>query len=470
MTDDPAFLSATRLLALYRRKKLSPVEATRAALAQIERFETVLNAFVLVDEKKALAAARASERRWWKGEPKGAIDGVPTTLKDTLLAQGWPTLRGSRTIDAKGPWTEDAPTVARLREAGAVFLGKTTTPEFGWKAVTDSTLTGVTRNPWDLERTPGGSSGGAAASLAVGAGTLAVGTDGGGSVRIPAGFTGVVGFKPTVGLVPIYPGSATGNLGHVGPMARNVADAALVLDVIAQPDIRDWQPPASRPQSFTKNLGQGIEGLRVAFSANLGYAKVDPEIAAIVARAARTFTDLGARLSHADPGFPAPDEIFRLHWYPAAAWTVHSIPKAKRRLVDPGLAHIAAEGQSITLVQHYAAAAERIRLAQTMRRFHERFDILLTPTLPIAAFAAGVDGPGNPKPGRWADWTPFTFPFNLTGQPAISVPCGLTEGGLPVGLQIIGPIHRDDLVLRAAHAFEQARPFSIFGANRAGGE
>ena len=469
MTDDPAFLSATTLLSLYRKRKLSPVEATRAALAKIERFEPVLNAFVLVDEKKALADARASERRWAKGEPKGALDGVPTTLKDTLLARGWPTRRGSRTIDPKGPWTEDSPTVARLREAGAVFLGKTTTPEFGWKAVTDSTLTGVTRNPWDLERTPGGSSGGAAASLAVGAGTLAVGTDGGGSVRIPAGFTGVVGFKPTVGLVPIYPGSPTGNLGHVGPMAREVADAALVLDVIARPDIRDWQPPASRPSGFLKSLKRGIDGLRVAFSPTLGYAKVDPEIAAIVARAARTFTSLGARLSHADPGFTAPDETFRLHWYPSAAWTVHSIPKAKRRLIDPGLAHIAAEGEAITLVQHFEAAAERIRLASVMRQFHERYDLLLTPTLPIEAFAAGVDGPGNPKPGRWADWTPFTFPFNLTGQPAISVPCGLTEAGLPVGLQIVGPIHRDDLVLRAAYAFEQARPFSIFGANRAAG-
>src|SRR5437016_5323261 len=240
MADDIAYLSATRLLELYRSKQLSPLDAIRETLARLERYESALNAFVLYDPESALNSARAAEERWQKGEPLGLLDGVPVAIKDTQLTRGWPRRLGSKTIDPDQPWTEDAPSTARLRAAGAVFFGKTTTPEFGWKPLTDSPLTGISRNPWNLERTPGGSSGGSAAAVLAGISPLAVGTDAGGSIRIPASFCGIFGLKPTFGRVALYPPSAFGDVAHVGPMTRTVADAALMLDAMKGPDSRDW--------------------------------------------------------------------------------------------------------------------------------------------------------------------------------------------------------------------------------------
>ena len=240
MTTDPAMFSAAELRHLYRTRALSPVETTRAVLERIARFDRAVNAFCLVDEQRALAAAHASEARWHKGEPCGAVDGVPATIKDLVLTRDWPTLRGSLAITREQAWDEDAPATARLREQGAVLIGKTTTPEFGWKAVTDCALTGITRNPWDTRRTPGGSSGGAAVAAALGLGVLHVGSDGGGSIRIPAGFTGVFGLKPSFGRVPAWPASPFGTVAHLGPLTRTVSDAALMLNVLALPDGRDW--------------------------------------------------------------------------------------------------------------------------------------------------------------------------------------------------------------------------------------
>ncbi|HEX4328554.1 MAG TPA: amidase family protein, partial [Burkholderiales bacterium] len=229
-------LSAVELSAGYAAKRLSPVEVTQAVLARIDAVNPRVNAFCLVDHEAALAAARASEARWHKGRPLSFIDGVPAGIKDLVLARGWPTLRGSKTVDPAGPWNDDAPATARLREAGAVLLGKTTTPEWGWKGVTDSPLTGITRNPWNLGVTPGGSSGGASAALAAGMGALHVGTDGGGSIRIPSSFCGLAGIKAHFGRVPAWPLSPMGNVAHVGPMARTVRDCAGLLDVLARPD------------------------------------------------------------------------------------------------------------------------------------------------------------------------------------------------------------------------------------------
>src|SRR5579871_4839927 len=281
-SPDLALWSATELVDAYRRKAVSPVEATTAALARIERLDGQLNAFCVVERDGALGAARAAEARWQRGAPVGLVDGVPATVKDVLLTKGWPTLRGSRTADPQQAWTEDSPAVARLREHGAVLLGKTTTPEFGWKAIGDSPLTGITRNPWNLERTPGGSSAGAAAATAVGMGALAIGTDGAGSIRIPSAFTGLFGLKPTFGRVPAYPPSAFGTVSHVGPMTRTVADGALMLTVLAGPDWRDsWAlPPDER--DYRVGLDDGVRGLRIGFSPDLGYVKVEPEIAQAV--------------------------------------------------------------------------------------------------------------------------------------------------------------------------------------------
>src|ERR1700733_8444327 len=441
MPDDITRLSATELLGLYRRRELSPVEATQAALDQIDARDAAVNAFCLVRGEEALAAARESERRWHAGEPDGLLAGVPTSVKDLLLTTGWPTRRGSRTIDAAGPWPEDAPAVARLREHHAVLMGKTTTPEFGWKGVTDSPLTGVTRNPWDTARTPGGSSGGAAAAVASGMGPLALGTDGGGSIRIPASFCGIVGLKPTHGRVPVYPPSTFGTLSHVGPMARTVADAALLLDALGSPDYRD--PLAlDRRASFSAELGTtGVGGLRVAYSPALGYAKVDPEVAAAVRAAVTALEQAGAVVTHADPGFVSPLPAFDVLWYAGAARIVDDIPEDRRHLIDPGLAEIAEEGRRYSALGYLQALRERSELGIAMGAFHQTYDLLVLPTEPIVAFAAGAEVPDGSAQPRWTSWTPFTYPFNMSHQPAATVPCGFSAAGLPIGVQVVGPRH-----------------------------
>ena len=259
MPTDPCALSAAELLSLYRRKKLSPVEVTKAVHERMRTLNPALNAFCVLDFESSLNAARQSERRWLKGEPRGLLDGVPASIKDLIVTKGWPTLRGSKTVDPKGPWNDDAPVVARLREHGAVLLGKTTTPEFGWKGVTDSALTGVTRNPWNPKMTPGGSSGGAAAAVAAGMGALAVGTDGGGSIRIPCGFTGLFGLKPSFGRVPAWPLSPMGTVAHLGPMTRTVQDAALMMNVITLPDARDWHALPHDARDYRVGLEDGVK-------------------------------------------------------------------------------------------------------------------------------------------------------------------------------------------------------------------
>ncbi len=469
MATDPADLSATELCTLYRRRQLSPVEATRAVLARIERFDPVVNAFCLVDPDQALLTARASEARWQRGEPCGLIDGVPATIKDLILTKGWPTLRGSLTTRRDQAWDEDAPASARLREEGAVLIGKTTTPEFGWKAVTDSALTGITRNPWDTERTPGGSSGGAAVACALGMGALHIGTDGGGSIRIPAGFTGVFGLKPSFGRVPAWPLSPFGTLAHLGPMTRCVADAALMLCVLALPDSRDWTALPADGRDYRIGLEDGVREFRIAFSPTLGFAAVEPEVADLVARAAQVFEDLGARVELVDPGFADPIEVFSCHWQVGAANLLRNFTGEQRAQIDPGLREIAAQGEAVPLLDYLSAVQRRGELGIRMRRFHESFDLLLTPTLPLTAFAAGTECPDPDRQPRWINWAPFSSPFNLTQQPAASVPCGLTAAGLPVGLQIVGPMHADHLVLRAARAFEGARPWPLPQAPRTPG-
>ncbi len=461
MTDhssDLAGLPASDLVRLYRRKAASPVEATRAVLERIARFNEAVNAFCLVDEEGALASARESEARWHKGAPVGLVDGVPATIKDLILTRGWPTLRGSRVVARDQDWSEDAPVTAHLRAQGAVLLGKTTTPEFGWKGVTDNVLTGITRNPWNTAKTPGGSSGGAAAAAALGMGALHIGTDGGGSIRMPAGFTGIFGLKPSFGRVAAYPLSPFGTVSHVGPMTRTVADAALMLTVIAQPDPRDWFALPSAPPDYRVGLEDGVAGLRIAYSPRLGYAKVDPEVETAVAAAVEVLAELGATVEEVDPGFESPLGTFTRHWYAGAANLFRRFTPEQRAEIDPGLQEVAAEGGSYALLDYLAAVDARGALGQHMNLFHQRYDLLATPTLPIAAFDAGQEVPDPARQKRWTEWTPFSYPFNLTQQPACSVPCGFTDEGLPIGLQLVGPMHGDGLVLRAARAYEAARP------------
>ena len=461
MSSDLLNLSAVDLLDLYRSRRASPVEVVRAVLQRIETVDPVLNAFCFLAPDEALSMAAASESRWLKGEPMGALDGVPVSIKDILLTKGWPTLRGSKTVDPAGPWTDDAPAVARMRESGAVFVGKNTTPEFGWKGVTDSPLTGVTRNPWDPAKTPGGSSGGGAAAVAACMVPLTLGTDGGGSIRIPCAFTGLFGLKPSFGRVPAWPLSPFGTVAHIGPMTRTVADSALLMNVISRPDLRDWFALPADARDFRDGLDDGVRGWRVAYSPALGQARVDPEVAAIVARAVKRFADLGAEVEEVDPALPNAEEVFRRHWFSGAAYLLRNFTPAQKALMDRGLVDVAELGSQISLMELLDAVQQRGALGIAMNRFHEKYDLLLTPSLPLPAFEAGREVADVMKEKRWTEWTPFSYPFNLTQQPAASVPCGLTAAGLPVGLQMVGPRYDDWRVLRAARAFEMAQPFPM---------
>lgn len=448
--------TAAELVQGYRAKTLSPVEATQEALAAIDAYDGAVNAYVLVDPEGALAAARASEARWHAGEPLGPGDGVPTSIKDALWTKGWPTLRGSWLIDEAGPWDEDAPCTARLRETGAVLLGKTTTPEYSWKGVTDSARFGLTGNPWDPTKTAGGSSGGSAAAVALGMGVWSVGTDAGGSVRIPAGFTGTVALKPTYGLIPHYPPSPFGTLAHPGPMTRTVVDTAALMDVITGFDARDWSAMPTPRESFLTGLDDGVAGLRVAFSPRLGYVRNDPEIDAAVRAAVTVLADAGARVEEVDPGFRDPIEAFHILWFSGAAKVLQAYGEAVDDRVDPGLRRIAAVGTTFSASDYLDATAVRMQLGQVMGRFHQDYDVLVTPTLPMPAFPVGRDVPEGWRSHYWASWTPYTYPFNMTQQPALSVPCGFTSAGLPIGLQIVGPRHADAVVLRVGRAHEMA--------------
>jgi aspartyl-tRNA(Asn)/glutamyl-tRNA(Gln) amidotransferase subunit A len=453
---DLADLTAIELLAAYRDGSASPVDATRATLAAIDAGNPAVNAFVHVDPDAALAAAEESGKRWRAGTPIGRCDGVPTSIKDLLYTRGWPTLRGSTLIAAGGDWADDAPAVARLRDNGAVLLGKTATPEFGWKGVTDSIRHGVTGNPWNPARTAGGSSGGSAAAVALGMGAWSVGTDGGGSLRIPAGFGGIVAIKPTHALVPVWPASPFGALSHAGPMTRSVADAALMLDVLTGFDPRDPTAMPTPTTSFLDGIEDGVRGLRIAFSPDLGYVRNDPQIDVAVRAAAAVLADAGAHVERADPGFTDPVDAFHVLWFSGAAQVVRSHGTGAIDRVDPGLRRIAEAAAALTVADYLDATAQRIDLGIRMGRFHRTYDLLLTPTLPIPAFAAGADVPPGWHSPHWTSWTPYTYPFNMTQQPAISVPCGLTADGLPIGLQIVGPRHADALVLRAARAYERS--------------
>jgi aspartyl-tRNA(Asn)/glutamyl-tRNA(Gln) amidotransferase subunit A len=467
MTEISAF-SANDLRKAYARGRLSPVEVTRDVLARSRAFEPAINAFALLDDKAALLVAKASEKRWRKGRALGPLDGVPVTIKDNLNMSGLPCRRGSA-VTSDAPCAQDAPAVARLRESGAVIIGKTTMPEFGWKGAADSPLYGITRNPWDVSKLTGGSSSGAAAAAALNLGCIHIGTDAAGSVRIPAAFTGVFSFMATYGRVPAHPVSTMGFLAHIGPLTRTVRDAACALNAIAQPDWRDMTAMGSAPPDFTKGLNRGVKGLRIGWSPKLGQQiKVDREIAKLTAKAAQVFADLGARVEEVDPGFADPIEVLRTLWSAGAALALAPFDAAQRARMDPRLVAIAVAGEGVSGADYIDALLyQRNALSQTMAKFHATYDLLLTPTLPLPAFEAGRDTPADGSYGDdWTRWTPFTYPFNITQQPAASVPCGLTKAGLPAGLQIVGALGNDLTVLRAARAFERAQPFAMIDAPR----
>ena len=457
--DDLIYMSAGDLVRGYERHDFSPVDVAEAVFARIDAVDGRLNAFREVDREGGMAGARESAQRWKDGSPLSPIDGVPTTIKDLFDIRGFPTLRGSKTSDtakAEG----DAPTPARLRAAGAVIIGKTNTPEYGWKGVTDSPLCGITRNPWNTDTTPGGSSGGASAACAAGMGVLHLGTDGGGSIRIPAAFSGIFGHKPSFGRVPYYPPSPMGSLAHSGPLTRTVADSLLMLNVMTGEDTTDWATMPSQPVP-ARVLSEGVKGLRIAYSPDLGHARVDEEVAASVRAAAEALSELGAEVVETDPGIGDTVEIFNTLWQSGAHGALRNLPEEKRAMLDPGLAGVLEKARSISLGEYMDAQRLRALVGTHMKQFMTGFDALITPALSVPAFGAGrlvPEGWDEESSNGWVAWTPFSYPFNLTQQPACSVPCGFSSGGLPIGLQIVGRMFDDATVLRIAAAYEEANP------------
>jgi len=460
LADEVLSRSAADIVALYRLREISPVEVLAATLDRIDRLDRIHNAFVMIDREGAINDARASEERWRRGEPNGLIDGLPVTVKDLIVVKGMPTRRGSHTTNP-APSEEDGPPVARLRREGAVFLGKTTTSEFGWKAVTDSPLTGVTRNPWNAHLTSGGSSGGAGVAAALGLGILHLGTDGGGSIRIPASFCGIFGFKPTFGMISVHPHSPALSLWHQGPLTRTVPDAALMLSVMAGPDIRDWYAGPELNIDYRDGLSDGIRGFRIAYSRTLGYAKADPQVISVVDRAVDGLAALGAHIDEIEPNLDDPIEIMKPLWSVALALGVAPMTNDQRTLIDPPILDLADPGFRLSALDYRRLEQARENFGRRMAMLLAKYDLLVTPQLAIVAFAAGHEVPPGSPMKRWWEWSPFTYPFNLTQQPAAAVPCGFTASALPVSMQIVGAKFSDTLVLRAAHAYEAAHPFVL---------
>lgn len=459
--DEIAFLSATDLAAAYRARRLSPVEVTAALLRRIEHVNPTINAFVTVTADIALSSAQQSEAAFATGRVRGPLEGIPVAIKDLSLTKGVRTTFCSRVLEHNVP-TEDSPVPAQLKASGAVMLGKTNSPEFGWKSPTDNPLFGPTRNPWNRALTSAGSSGGSAAAVACGLGPLGTGGDAGGSLRQPASFCGVVGVKPSFGLVPMYPPLTVGSLVSEGPLSRTVRDAALMLNAIAFHDARDAFSAPDLGIDYVGACDGGIENMRVAWSPDLGYAHVDPDVLRITAAAAARFAQLGAVVEEATPGWADPCEIFQTLFYGVFGAEVDALLPQWSGKLDPGLERLAERGRSLSAFDVAHAMKLRLELQLHMARLFETYDLLLTPTMPLLPFPIGIDFPteigGRTVSGM--QWTAFTFPFNLTGNPAVSIPAGWMPDGLPVGLQIVGRRWEDSRVLRAAAAFEALAPWT----------
>ncbi len=404
--------------------KFTALDVARATIARAKEIQSQFNPFSLIDEEAALAMARDSTARWRAGAPLSPIDGVPTTIKDIVWVKGRPIRYGSRTT-SEASCSRDAPSVKRLRAGGAVFLGITTTPEFGWKAVTDSPLTGLTRNPWDREMTPGGSSGGAVVAAATGAGVLHIGTDGGGSIRIPCSFTGVTGLKPTFGRVAAYPASAFGTLAHIGPIARSAHAAAAMLKVMAGRDLDDWNQGAGDLGPI--DLEEGVlKEARIGLWMEPPAGRLDAEVAAAVTKAALVLESLGARVEAITlPDYDLP-EVFRIHWYAGAANRFRAVSPDLAALCDPGLVEVVKIGASITATALVDAQIKRAAFGSEMDRLLTRFDFIISPATAIPAFPVG-EVPREVALDRAINSGSFAYPINLSQQPAASTPCGMTE-------------------------------------------
>jgi aspartyl-tRNA(Asn)/glutamyl-tRNA(Gln) amidotransferase subunit A len=456
-----AFTPAVTVAELIRTKQLSPVEYLQSLLARIERLEPRVNAFVHLDAGPAMDAAKRAEQALMGGGRIGPLHGIPVTVKDLAITKAMPTQHGSRIYAGHQP-TEDSPFVPRLQDAGAIILGKTTTSEFGWTGVSRSPLTGITHNPWKHGYNAGASSAGAGAAAAAGFGPLHQGSDGAGSIRMPSHFCGVFGLKPSFGRVPSYP-VATGDFtSHVGPMTRTVADNALLLEAMAGPHPLDFTSLEAGPAHYLRRLGEGIEGRRIAYSPDLGLARVDPQVAALVAAAVQRFSDLGATVEEvATPWAAAGPELIRFFWSAHMTRLQPHLAKWESQM-DPGLVACIKASQNVSISEYQAMREKKMAYVAAIHRWMQDWDFLLTPAVSVAAFPAEQLMPSHwpQHDWDWVSWAEFSYPFNMSWSPAASVPCGFTAERLPVGLQIVGRRFDDLGVLQAAAAFEQAQPWA----------
>ncbi|MBB5751929.1 amidase [Prosthecomicrobium pneumaticum] len=465
--NDLARLSAGALIEGYRSGLFTPSEVVEDVIAALERTDALCNVVVTPIYDQARAEAARATAAWSSGTPEGPLCGVPVTVKDLIYVSGVPAHAGAPVLEHFVPET-DAAVVGALKAAGAIITAKTTTCEAGYKLTADSPLSGITRNPWSLDRTSGGSSGGAAAAVAAGCGPLAVGTDGVGSIRVPSSFCGVFGMKPTFGLVPRAPGFSPpswASLAHTGPIARTVADAALLLETIAGYDLRDGASLPVGTRRFDTTPGP-LDGLTIAASADLGHAPVAPAVRAAFEAALATLAGLGATIVPDHPGIDpeALDRILKPIAFTEQAAAVLGRSEDELGRSDADYRRVLEHGRSYRGIDYVAATHRRTALRAQFLDLFRRADLFVTPATAVTAFSAGtigvdeIDGrPVDPHLG----WSPFSWPINLAGLPAASVPCGFDAAGLPIGLQIVAPWLEEGRIFRVAAAFEAERPWAV---------
>ncbi|MED4606798.1 amidase [Paenibacillus validus] len=454
-----AKMSALEIRAAIGNKQLSAVEVMSDTLERMTALEPALNAFVTATPELAMEAAKAADKAVMAGEPLGRLQGIPLSVKDLIHVGGVRTTFGSRTR-ATHIAEADAPSVERVRAAGAGIIGKTTTTEFGSKAGSgDSPLTGITYNPWNLAKSPGGSSAGAAASVAAGVTPFALGTDGGGSVRIPSSLCGLFGIKAQFGRVPVFPTSATPTLAHVGVLSRTVRDAALLLQTVSGYDGRDPASVSERTPDFIAACDMPVQGLRIAWSPTLGYAKPTAEVRMITETAVRRFEDLGCSIELVENVIDDPIDLWMADFYAGIGVTLKDDLQHRRDLLDPALAEVLQGRLHESVDAYYTKVFSRYRLREKVRQLFQRYDLLLTPTLPVSSVDVGMNVPRELPDRNMVSWSYYTYPFNLTGNPAASIPCGFDANGMPVGLQIVAGFNREADILRAAASFEVSSPW-----------
>jgi len=463
--EDLCYTPAVDLAALMRAKKLSPVEVADAFLDRIDAINPKLNAYVTLYPEKTRNAAKAAERAITTGDTR-PLTGVPFSIKDLSWQEGVRTTCGSKALESFVP-DENDPVVARMLGAGGVPLGKTNTPEFGWLAITDNDVFGVTHNPWKIGYTSSGSSGGAGSAAASGMSPISLGSDGGGSIRHPASFCGLFGIKPTFGVVPKnYRSDGWFSLSHQGPLTRTVADGALAMDVLGGFEPRDLFSAPLQKQNYLQNLLNGIKGLRVAYTPDFGSAQVDPVVRKSFEDALPAFEEIGCSLHAATPDVSDAREIFKWVMFGELVGSdLKFIREDGTSDLSPPLHQFVTKRKDIYVRDYMDGMQKRRELSARVQDFFREYDLLLTPTMAIPPFKNPANMGGYPHTVNGVEvgsqgWHPFTFPFNLTSNPAATVPCGFTHDGLPLGLQIVGRRFEDLLVMQAAAAYEQARPWA----------